>query len=73
MASTPSNVHVSTHPCLLAKLSKLRSKSTAAKEVKSLVHEIALLVASEALAASLKTSPGPKVSKPSVLPLYGPS
>jgi uracil phosphoribosyltransferase len=60
MASVPSNVHVSAHPCLLAKLSKLRSKSTAAKEVKSLVHEISLLVASEALAATLTTAPGPK-------------
>ncbi|CAK7236879.1 hypothetical protein SBRCBS47491_009786 [Sporothrix bragantina] len=60
MASLPSNVHVSTHPCLLAKLSLLRSKATSAKEVHNLVHEISLLVASEALASSLDVVDGPK-------------
>ncbi|EXJ94247.1 uracil phosphoribosyltransferase [Capronia coronata CBS 617.96] len=50
MASTlPSNVHISTHPCLRAKLSQLRSKSTNAREVKTLVHDIALLLGAEAL------------------------
>lgn len=59
--SLPSNVHVSQHPCLRAKLSQLRSKSTAAKDVKTLVHEIGLIVATEALAASTKATDGPKV------------
>ena len=46
----PSNVHISKHPCLRAKLSQLRSKSTNARETKTLVHEIALLLGTEALA-----------------------
>lgn len=49
-SSLPSNVHVSNHPCLRAKLSQLRSKSTNARDTKTLVHEIALLLGSEALA-----------------------
>lgn len=57
----PPNVHVSSHPCLLAKLSQLRSKSTPAKDVKSLVHDISLIVACEALAASTSPTQGPKV------------
>lgn len=64
MAATPElppNVHVSQHPCLRAKLSQLRSQSTPAKEVKSLVHDIGLMVAYEALAASTKATDGPKV------------
>ncbi|KJR89900.1 uracil phosphoribosyltransferase [Sporothrix schenckii 1099-18] len=60
MASLPTNVHVSIHPCLQAKLSLLRSKATSAKEVRALVHEISLLVASEALASSLQAVDGPK-------------
>ncbi len=32
----PNNVHVSQHPCLLAKLSKLRSADAGAKDVKAL-------------------------------------
>ena len=59
--SLPSNVHVSKHPCLLAKLSQLRSKSTSAKETKSLIHEIAFIVGCEALASAVEVSPGPKV------------
>lgn len=43
------SVHVSKHPCLRAKLSQLRSKGTNARETKTLVHEIALLLGSEAL------------------------
>ncbi|KAJ3951971.1 hypothetical protein N0V92_011598 [Colletotrichum tropicale] len=62
--SLPSNVHVSRHPCLRAKLSQLRSKSTAAKDVKTLVHEIGLIVATEALAASTKATDGPKDATP---------
>ncbi|WYZ39904.1 hypothetical protein EsH8_IV_000245 [Colletotrichum jinshuiense] len=67
MAATPElppNVHVSQHPCLRAKLSQLRSQSTPAKEVKSLVHDIGLMVAYEALAASTKATDGPKDATP---------
>lgn len=47
------NVHISTHPCLRAKLSQLRSKHANARETKTLIHEIALIVAVEALASEL--------------------
>ncbi|KAF6804520.1 Uracil phosphoribosyltransferase 1 [Colletotrichum musicola] len=60
----PSNVHVSRHPCLQAKLSQLRSQSTPAKEVKTLVHEIGLFVAMEALASSTEAVDGPKDATP---------
>ena len=59
MTSLPPNVHISTHPCLVAKLSQLRSKSTSARDVKNLIHEISLLLGSEALAKAMTTSPGP--------------
>lgn len=63
MASTlPSNVHISKHPCLRAKLSQLRSKSTNAREVKALVHDIALLLGTEAL-ADLAIEPTGTVSR----------
>jgi len=60
MASTflPSNVHVSHHPCLRAKLSQLRSQSTSARDVKALVNEIALIVGCEALAKGLEAHEG---------------
>lgn len=64
--SLPPNVHVSSHPCLTAKLSQLRSKNTSAREVKLLVHEIALILGCEALAATVQAAPGPQV-KPSSL------
>lgn len=51
----PKNAHVSTHPCLQAKLSQLRSASTGSKDAQTLVHEIALMVGYEALGAALKT------------------
>jgi uracil phosphoribosyltransferase len=51
----PKNAHVSTHPCLQAKLSQLRSASTGSKDAQTLVHELALMVGYEALAAGLKT------------------
>lgn len=54
MASIPKNAHISTHPCLQAKLSLLRSKSTGCRDVQSLVHEIALMVGYEALGVGLK-------------------
>ncbi|KAH6893432.1 uracil phosphoribosyltransferase-domain-containing protein [Thelonectria olida] len=62
--ASPSNVHVSNHPCLQAKLSQLRSKSVSARDVKSLIHEIAVIVACEALAASLTSVDGPKDETP---------
>ncbi|KAI1123220.1 uracil phosphoribosyltransferase-domain-containing protein [Nemania abortiva] len=62
--SLPPNVHVSKHPCLLAKLSRLRSDETQAREVKSLVHEIALVVGCEAFASALTAVDGPKGKTP---------
>ncbi|KAK6949782.1 hypothetical protein Daesc_008103 [Daldinia eschscholtzii] len=62
--SLPSNVHVSKHPCLLAKLSRLRSKSTESREVKSLINDISLILGCEALAASLTPVDGPKGETP---------
>ena len=57
----PPNVHVSKHPCVRAKLSQLRSKSTNARETRTLVHEIATIIAVDAL-ASLDVSPSGIVS-----------
>ncbi|ETN41853.1 uracil phosphoribosyltransferase [Cyphellophora europaea CBS 101466] len=51
MSALPTNVHVSKHPCLRAKLSQLRSKSMNARETKDVVHEISLILATEALAS----------------------
>ena len=53
MTELPKNAHVSTHPCVAAKLSQLRSNSTDAKNVKLLIHEISLIVGVEALAHGL--------------------
>lgn len=64
MSSLPSNVNVSQHPCLLAKLSQLRSKSTSPKEVKALIHEISLIVSCEALAKAVTPVSGPKDESP---------
>jgi hypothetical protein len=58
MATLPKNAHVSTHPCLKAKLSLLRSAGTSSRDVQTLVHEIALMVGYEALASGLKTQDG---------------
>ncbi len=70
MANLPPNVHVSTHPCLQAKLGQLRSRSADSKAVQALVHEIALIVACEALAKNLTAAPGPSVrTRPLVLPI----
>lgn len=54
MASLPPNAHVSTHPCLRAKLSQLRSAATSSRDVQTLVHEISLMVGYEALASGLQ-------------------
>ncbi|KAK3379610.1 uracil phosphoribosyltransferase-domain-containing protein [Lasiosphaeria ovina] len=64
MDPLPPNVHVSKHPCLVAKLSQLRSKRTSAKEVKSLVHEIAIILGCEALAHAVSVAPGPTDETP---------
>lgn len=56
--SLPSNVHISTHPLLRAKLSQLRSQSTNARETKQLVHDIATMIGYEALASGLETTSG---------------
>lgn len=61
MSNLPSNVHVSKHPCLVAKISQLRSKSTTSKETEQLVHEISLMLGMEAL-ASLELVEGETVS-----------
>ncbi|KAH8722429.1 uracil phosphoribosyltransferase-domain-containing protein [Phaeosphaeriaceae sp. PMI808] len=50
----PKNAHVSTHPCLQAKLSQLRSAKTGSRDAQTLVHEISLMVGYEALGAGLK-------------------
>ncbi|KAI1811289.1 PRTase-like protein [Poronia punctata] len=62
--SLPPNVHVSKHPCLLSKLSRLRSKETDAREVKSLVHDIGLIIGCEALASALTPVDGPRAETP---------
>ena len=54
--SAARNVHISAHPCVRAKLSQLRSKTASARETKALVHEIALIVGSEALGTCLQTT-----------------
>lgn len=63
MAELPSNVHVSQHPSLLAKLSQLRSKTASPRDVKSLVHEIALILSCEAVSSAIKPASGPKVAQ----------
>lgn len=65
-SSLPANVHVSSHPCLRAKLSQLRSRHANARETKVLVHEIALIVGCEALAKSLQTTASGTVSSVSL-------
>jgi uracil phosphoribosyltransferase len=56
MSSLPANVTVSSHPCLVSKLSLLRSASTTSKETNALVHELSLILATEALGRSLTVS-----------------
>ncbi|KAJ4854172.1 uracil phosphoribosyltransferase domain-containing protein [Trichoderma breve] len=64
MANLPSNVHVSQHPSLLAKLSQLRSQSASPRDVKSLIHEISLIIACEAISSAIKPADGPKDKTP---------
>lgn len=51
MSDLPRNVHVSKHPCLIAKISQLRSKNTSCKETEQLVHDITVMLGMEALAS----------------------
>jgi uracil phosphoribosyltransferase len=48
--SLPQNVHVSSHPCLKAKLSLIRSESATPRETRGLVHDIATILGVEAFA-----------------------
>jgi uracil phosphoribosyltransferase len=72
MASSdlPKNAHVSTHPCLLAKLSQLRSAKTGCREAQTLVHEIALMVGYEALGAGLSVQENGTVRLPLITSSY---
>lgn len=54
--SLPPNVHISTHPCLQAKLSQLRSASASPRETRALVEEIATILGVEAFAKGLTLS-----------------
>lgn len=63
----PPNVHISSHPCLSAKLSQLRSRTTSARDTKTLVHEITLIIGCEALATATKSTLSGTVSH-SLLP-----
>ncbi|CAZ82032.1 unnamed protein product [Tuber melanosporum] len=66
MPSLPANVAVSSHPCFISKLSRLRSASTPPKETKALVHELSLILATEALARALTAE---KTGEKDVTPL----
>jgi len=60
----PANVNVSTHPCIRAKLSQLRSETTSSKETRALVKEISLLLACEALRSALSVEETGKGTTP---------
>ncbi|KAL9113116.1 MAG: hypothetical protein Q9227_002728 [Pyrenula ochraceoflavens] len=60
------NVHISRHPCLRAKLSQLRSASRDSRETRTLVHEISLILGSEALALGLQTQTGLQTNQSSL-------
>lgn len=66
-SALPPNVHISNHPCLIAKLSQLRSRTSSARDTKTLVHEIALIIGCEALATATQSTPSGSVSH-SLLP-----
>ncbi|KAK4694922.1 uracil phosphoribosyltransferase, partial [Lecanoromycetidae sp. Uapishka_2] len=63
-ASLPSNIHMSSHPCLRAKLSQLRSKEASCRETKALVNDIALILGCEALASCLENIPSGTAETP---------
>ncbi|KAL4871060.1 hypothetical protein BDV12DRAFT_194701 [Aspergillus spectabilis] len=54
--AVPSNVHVSSHPLLQAKISQIRSSSTTTRETRNLVHEIATILGVEAFASGWKAT-----------------
>ncbi|KAH0161267.1 uracil phosphoribosyltransferas-like protein, partial [Aureobasidium melanogenum] len=55
MSSLPSSVHVAQHPCLRAKVSRLRSQQTGARDAKRLIHDISTMLGYEALGSALKS------------------
>ncbi len=57
-----SHSEVASHPCLAAKISQLRSVDTTAKETKELIHEIAFMVAFQALGEILTVLDGDEVA-----------
>ena len=71
-SNIPANAHVSTHPCLQAKLSQLRSAKTGSRDAQTLVHEIALMVGYEALGAGLKAQEDGTVRHPLLSGSQGP-
>lgn len=58
----PPNVHVSSHPCLRAKLSQLRSQSSSTRDTRSLVNEIATILGVEAFSVCFKSAKSGTVS-----------
>ena len=65
MANTlPPNVRVSNSPLLRAKISLLRSKSTNARDTKALVHDISMILGTEALNSVLQVQKTGTVSLP---------
>ncbi|KAI4728597.1 uracil phosphoribosyltransferase-like protein [Aureobasidium sp. EXF-10728] len=56
MSSLLSNVHVSQHPCLRAKVSQLRSQQTGARDAKRLIHDISTMLGYEALGSALEST-----------------
>lgn len=61
MSGLPSNVHVSSHPVVQAKVSQLR-QALPAKETRQLIGEISSLLAGWVGAEAFKIEAGPKVS-----------
>lgn len=57
------NVHISSHPCLKAKVSQLRSQSTSTRETRSLVNEITTIIGVEAFATCLRSRKSGTVSR----------
>ena len=45
------NVHISTHPLILDKVSKIRDKKTSVRDFRHLMGEISMLLGYEALAS----------------------
>jgi uracil phosphoribosyltransferase len=71
--SLPSNVHISSHPCLQAKLSLIRSSSTTPRETRGLVHDIATILGVEAFAGLKLVKTGTVYTPLPPNPLYHPN